>query len=105
MQLQESFAPLVSFSSLSSVVNQQLLVTNEGRNLCKEGNKSYVKYIFVETFIFYYFGNSYLHFRIPSKSVGYKIFQLSDDYRKFPESYEFRGCYFSAYMKLSIVAR
>ena len=36
IQLQESFAFLVSFSSLSSVVNQQLLVTNEGRNLSRD---------------------------------------------------------------------
>ena len=36
IQLQKSFALLVSFSSLSSVVNQQLLVTNEGRNLSRD---------------------------------------------------------------------
>ena len=36
IQLQKSFALLVSFSSVSSVVNQQLLVTNEGRNLSRD---------------------------------------------------------------------
>ena len=36
IQLHKSFAFLVSFSSLSSVVNQQLLVTNEERNMCRD---------------------------------------------------------------------
>ena len=64
MQLQKSFALLVSFSSLSSVVNQQLLVTNEGRDLCRDGDKLNVKYIFVETFDFlllWEFLSSFLH--------------------------------------------
>ena len=52
MQLQRSFTPLVSFSSLSSVVNRQLLVTNKGRSLCWEGDKLILKYIFVETLDF-----------------------------------------------------
>ena len=50
IQLQKYFAFLVSFSSLSSLTNQQLLVTNEGSNLCKEGNKLNVKYIFLSKF-------------------------------------------------------
>ena len=52
MQFQKSFALLVSFCSLSSVTNQQLLVANKGRNLCREGEKLNLKYTFVETFDF-----------------------------------------------------
>ena len=52
MQVQKSFTPLVSLSLLSSVVNQQLIVTIEGRNLCREGDKLYLQYIFLETFDF-----------------------------------------------------
>ena len=70
MQLQKSFAPPVSLSSLSSVITQQLLETNEERNLCREHDKVYLKDIYVETFDFYYFGNSYVHFWILSKIVG-----------------------------------
>ena len=64
MQLQKSFAVLVSLSSLSSIVNQQLLVTNEGRILCRDGDKLNVKYIFVETVNFlllWEFLASFLH--------------------------------------------
>ena len=64
MQLQRSFALLSSLSSLSSVVNQQLLVTNEGRNPFREGDKLNVKYIFVETFdclLLWEFLSSFLH--------------------------------------------
>ena len=55
--------------------------------------------------MFYYFGNSYLHFCIPSKIVGYKIVALSDDYWNFHESYDIKGCYFNLSMKLFIVAK
>ena len=64
IQLQKSFALLVSFSSLSSEVNQQLVVTNEGRNPCWEADKLNVEYIFVETFDFlllWEFLSSFLH--------------------------------------------
>ena len=101
MQLQKSFAPPVAFSSLSSAITQQLLETNEGRNLCRERDKVYLKDIFVETFDCYYFGNSYVHFWILSKIVGF----LSDNYWNFHESYDIRGCCFSSYMKLFIVAK
>ena len=65
MRLQKSFSLLVSFSSLSSVINQQLLATNEGRNLRGEGDKLNVKYtIFVKSFDFlllWEFLSSFLH--------------------------------------------
>ena len=64
MQLQKSFALLVSFCSLSSVTNQQLLVANKGRNLCGEGEKLNLKYTFVETYDFlllWEFLSSFLH--------------------------------------------
>ena len=53
MQLQRSFALLVSLSALSSVVNKKLLVTNEGRNLCREGDKLNVKNITCRNFSFF----------------------------------------------------
>ena len=51
-----------------------MLVTDEGRNLCsRNGEKLNVKYIFVQAFDLYYFGNSDLHFCILSNIVGYKL--------------------------------
>ena len=65
IQLQKSFALLVSFSSLSLVVNQQLLATNKGRNLYREGDKLNLSDTsFVETFDFlllWEFLSSFLH--------------------------------------------
>ena len=65
MQLQISFALLISFSSLSSVVNQQLLLTNEGRNLCnRDRDKLNAKQLLVEAFDFsslWEFLSSFLH--------------------------------------------
>ena len=74
MQLQKSFALLVSFCSLSSVTNQQLLVANKGRNLCREGKKLNLKYTFVETFdilLLWEFLSSFLH-SIKQRSWGTK---------------------------------
>ena len=65
MQLQKPYALLVSLSSLPSVVNQRLRITNEGRNPFREGDKLSVKYIFVDTFAFiqlWEFLSSFLHF-------------------------------------------
>ena len=73
IQLQNSFALLVSFSSLSSVTNKQLLVTNKGRNLCREGDKLNLKYTVVETFDFSLLWEFLSSFCILSKIVEYKI--------------------------------
>ena len=98
-------ALLVPFSSVPSVVNQQLLVTNEGSNLCKKGDKLHLKYIFVETIDFlllWEFLSSLLH---SIKDRWVKIVELADDYWDFHESYDIRGCYFSSSMNLFIIAK
>ena len=82
-----------------------MLETNEGRMLCREDDKSNVKYIFVEIFYFLLLSEFLPLFLHSIKDrVGCKAVELSD-YWNFHESYDIRGCYFSSSMKLLIVAK